>query len=634
MDFTLAMNAADVTTKIKPKAQTITLKGKGVLNTISNSTVDIAGKMSVTGDLSLTDATLSLHDVAGAAKPKAQGLTVKGGLTVDDSDLSTTGTVSAAALTATDSVISIAAQDSLAAQSLKLTRKDVTKGVAQDNILTNSSVYVNGSMSVAGNLLMQDSYLALRDYSGKNKAMGMSVKGDLVLNGGSVLNLTGSLSAKNLTLGSGSSLTLGSTKLSTVKVGGALTLGGEISLDLGFTVTEKDVAKGKEYTLFTFKSLVGDVSNLTLDYDGVYTLELNTKKTAIILTVADAAAWNAYVADVQEALKKDEPKTESTADDSAVADAEEAVDAENLLLKPVTAAAEVDPLLAKVVDTLVQSTWGTVGASRAFGETIASRGRNATLLGKEGKGAAWLSVMGGSSRISSAEGHNGADFTLSGAAFGVEGRVGEKSTLGVAIGNSWGKVSTFSAFPVDQDSMHVGVYGNHSLTKSLTLSWMATHTRTESEATILGAPYSWSQDALQLDARLTWGKSISDKTDVSVFAGLQYLATDSGECGGLKTGSLQNLRAELGVGANHKMGENTVVFGELSFIGDMVRNNPTAVIGDYRTRGTNPGRVGLNLSVGAQHQLTEDWSMNASYSLELMENSTSHSLNVGASYSF
>jgi uncharacterized protein with beta-barrel porin domain len=182
--------------------------------------------------------------------------------------------------------------------------------------------------------------------------------------------------------------------------------------------------------------------------------------------------------------------------------------------------------------------------------------------------------------------------------------------------------------------MHVGVYGNHTLTKSLTLSWMATHTRTESEATILGAPYSWSQDALQLDARLTWGKSLSEKTAVSAFAGLQYLATDSGECSGLKTGSLQNFRAEIGVGASHKLGENTLVFGELSFIGDMVRNNPTATIGDYRTHGTNPGRMGLNLSVGAAYQITEDWSLNASYSLELMENSTSHSLNVGASYSF
>ena len=629
VSFTLAMDEADVTTKLKPKAQTISIKGKNLLNTISNSTVDIAGKMSVTGDLTLASSTVSLHDVAGATKPKAQGLTVKGGLMLDSAQLNTTGTVSVAALSSTGSMISVAAEEGLAAQGLKLTRKDVTKGAPQDNLLSNSAVYVNGSMSVAGNLQMLHSFVSLRDYSGKNKAMGLSVKGDLTVGSGSVLSLTGALSAKNLTLESGSSLMLGSAKLSTVKVGGVLMLTGAVDFDLGFTVTEKDVAKKKVYTLFSFKSFDGELSDLTLGYEGEYTLAFNTKGTAITLTVTDAAAWNAYVAEVRDSLN-----AAPALADVSEATPEEEVEAEELLLAPVAAAADVDPLLAKVADSLVQSTWGTAGASRAFGETIASRGRNATLLGEEGKGAAWLSVMGGSSRISSAEGHNGADFTLSGAAFGVETCMGDKSTLGVAVGNSWGKVSTFSAFPVDQDSMHVGIYGNHTLTKSLTLSWMATHTRTESDATILGAPYSWSQDALQLDARLTWGKSISDKTAVSAFAGMQYLATDSGECAGLKTGSLQNLRAELGVGASHKCSDSTMVFGELRFIGDMVRNNPTAAIGDYRTHGTNPGRVGLNLSVGAQHQLSEDWSVNASYSLELMENSTSHSLNVGASYSF
>ncbi len=631
--FTLAMDEADVTAKLKPKAQSISIKGVNVSNTLTDSLMDVAGKMSVSGNLTLTDSSIFLHDVAGAYKPKGQGLTVKGALSVtggygSNTSLDLTGVLSVAALSATDTVINVAAQEGLAAQSVKLTRKDQVKGVPQENALIDSAMYINGSMSVAGSLALEHSVLRMRDYSGKNKAKGLSVKGDLTVGSGSLLSLTGALSAKNLTLEAGSYLMLGSAKLSTVKVGGALTLNGVVDFDLGFTVTEKDVAKGKAYTLFSFKSFEGNLEDLTLGYEGEYTLALNAKGTAITLTVTDAAAWNAYVADIQESLN-----TAPALADSSAATPEEEVEAEELLLKPVSAAADVDPLLAKVADTLVQSTWGTVGASRAFGGTIASRGRNATLL-DDGKGAAWLSVMGGSSRISSAEGHNGADFTLSGAAFGVESRVGEKSTLGVAVGNSWGKVSTFSAFPVDQDSMHVGIYGNHTLTKSLTLSWMATHTRTESEATILGAPYSWSQDALQLDARLTWGKSISEKTAVSAFAGLQYLATDSGECAGLKTGSLQNLRAELGVGASHKLGENTLVFGELSFIGDMVRNNPTASIGDYRTHGTNPGRVGLNLSVGAQHQLSEDWSVNASYSLELMENSTSHSLNVGASYSF
>ena len=140
VDFTLAMDEADIAPKVQPKAQSITLKGKGVLNTVSDSELDIAGKVSVTGDLALLDSVVMLHDVAGAAKPKAQGLTVKGALTTDGLELVTTGAVSAAALTASESVIAIAAEEGLAAQSLKLTRKDVAKGVAQDNILTNCAV--------------------------------------------------------------------------------------------------------------------------------------------------------------------------------------------------------------------------------------------------------------------------------------------------------------------------------------------------------------------------------------------------------------------------------------------------------------------------------------------------------------
>ncbi|MBR5875300.1 MAG: outer membrane beta-barrel protein, partial [Akkermansia sp.] len=53
-----------------------------------------------------------------------------------------------------------------------------------------------------------------------------------------------------------------------------------------------------------------------------------------------------------------------------------------------------------------------------------------------------------------------------------------------------------------------------------------------------------------------------------------------------------------------------------------------------RSHGTTPGRAGMNLSVGATHRLNDDWSVNATYNLELMQNITSHGLNVGATYSF
>ncbi|MDO4750536.1 MAG: autotransporter-associated beta strand repeat-containing protein [Akkermansia sp.] len=566
----------NVAEKAELKSGTVngTLRGIGTVAVTGDVTLDTKGKIT-TNSLDVSG-TLHVSTKGMSMNSKASAITVEDGAAL----------VSAGALKAYSLEVNGGTVDILTAKASSVT-------------LTRMQMNTGASMNLTGK---------------------MTVSGSMQMNGASLV-LSGKLTAKDLTL-TDSYIKLTSTKVQTITAKNSLTLSGDNTIIFDF-----DAANGKKYKLFSFKAFTNKGADLYellgWENNGSYTLTENAKD--ITLTVLDSLAWESYMDELATGQK-----AVSAADD-AVAEEETA---EELLTAPQpVAAAAVDPLLRKAADTLVQSTWGTVNASRAFGDTIAARGAHATLLA-EGRGAAWLSTMGGSSRISTDGDRNGADFTLSGAAFGVEGRVTEKSTLGVAIGNSWGKVSTFSAFPVDQDSMHIGIYGNHTLTESLTLSWMATHTRTESELNLLGLPYEWAQDALQLDARLTWATAISDKTTLSVFGGLQYLATDSGESNGLSTGSVQNLRGELGIGASHKCSDSTLVFGELSFVGDMVRNNPTADLGGMRLRGSNPGRAGINLSVGAAHRLSDDWSLNASYSFELMQNVTSHSLNVGASYSF
>ncbi len=582
--------------------------------------------------------------LASTGKVTTAGLSVQGELTTSTKGLAMNTKTSAIEV---EKGAYLLAAGAIKAYSLEVWDADVELSSAKAsslslngalNLHSGAAALISGKVSV-GSLSLQNASLTLYDPSTKNKAQSLTSKGALTLGSGAAITLNGKITAKDLTL-NGGSITLSSAKWQTIAVKNQLTLNGSVDLNLCC-----NLSVGKAYKLFTYKyhNLATYSSEQLLNMLGLQDAgcTLSVYNKYVTLTVLNPYLWQDYISDnlaalsgVQDAAVEEAPPAESPEAEAADEPTEVVVNPEELLLQSAPAADELASLPAKVADTLAQSTWGVVGASRAFGETIANRGRHATLLGNAGQGAAWVSVMGGSSRISSAEGHSGADFTLSGAAFGAEARLTQDSTLGVAIGNSWGKVSTFSAFTVELDSVHVGIYGNHQLCKSLTLSWMASHSRSESEASLLGAPYSWSQDALQLDARLTWGKSLSEKTAVSAFVGLQYLATDSAECSGLKTGSVQNLRAELGVGASHRAGENTLLFGELSFIGDMVRHNPTAAIGDYRTHGTNPGRAGLNLSVGAEHRLSEDWSMHASYSLELMENSTSHSLNLGASYSF
>ena len=617
---------------------TLDLKGKSVLNditltgggTIKNgktfggelildgellkgSTLNIAEKAEIKGgSINGTLSGIGTVTVSGEAalgttgKLTTNGLEINGTLTVSSKGLAMNTKASAITVNEGGSLISSGAINAYS--------MEINGGTVAIEPIKASSVTLTDSLHLNN--------VAMMNLNGK-----LSAKGSVTIEGGSKLILSGALSAKNLTLGTGSIYMTGE-KQQTIKVSNELTLNGGTELNFGFSITQKDFDKNKAFKILTFKVIdtaieATDLYSLLGLSEDICTLDFDKSRKSITLVVDDMDAWNNQA----EAVRNIEVTV------SAATTAEAVEDAEEILFAPTSDTAELAPELAKAADTLVQSTWGTVGASRAFGETIANRGTHATLL-EGGKGAAWISTMGGSSRISSEAGHAGADFTLTGAAFGIEAHITGTSVLGLAVGNSWGKVSTFSAYPVDQDSTHAGIYGNHKLNDTLSLRWMAAHTRTESDVNLVGMPCSWSQDALQLDARLTWAKALNARTTVNAFGGLQYLATDSGECNGIKTGSLQNLRAEIGVGATHRITGDTMAYGELSFIGDVVRNNPTAYLGGLRSHGTNPGRAGMNLSVGATHRINDDWSVNATYNLELMQNITSQGLNVGATYSF
>ncbi len=615
------------------------LKKGSVLNIAESATISggvVNGTLSGTGTVTVTgDA-----EIGATGKVTTNGLDICGSLAVSNKGL--------AMNTKSSAITVISGGELISEGQLKAADMTVNGGLVEIHSTKASTIAITNNMNLtggatmtvsanvkAGNMTMTGSQLTLgnpvldtwafRPSIGTASAptLSLTVKGTMQLKSSS-LTLSGKISASNLSI-TDSYVNMTSTKLKTIAVKNTLTLSGDNCVVFNFDATD-----GKTYKLFTFKGFTSDGSSLHellgWEDNGSYTLTATAK--AITLTILDASAWEAYMDELASAgavaaTSEDDELTESGAVESATYE----------LARPVATDAAIDPMLGKVADTLVQSTWGTAGASRAFGDTIAARGTHATALA-DGKAAAWISTMGGSSRISSDGAHAGADATLTGAAFGMEARLSEKSTVGLAIGNSWGKVSTFSAFPVDQDSTHQGIYGKHMLGSSTTLSWMAAHTRTESDAKLAGLPCDWTQDALQLDARVDKLFALSDRTTVSAFVGMQYLATDKGECGGLSTGSLQNLRGEIGVSAAHKATDKTYVYGELSFIGDMVRNNPTATVGDYRSRGANPGRAGLNLSVGASYQLNDSWSLNGSYSLELMQNQTSHSANVGATYSF
>lgn len=192
---------------------------------------------------------------------------------------------------------------------------------------------------------------------------------------------------------------------------------------------------------------------------------VNTKD--ITLKVLDATAWMDFMdnlmanKDTEVAIAAIEEEADALVMSAGVeVEDESGEDEESVVVTtaPAEHTADVDALIAKASDTLVQSTWGTAKACRAFEDSIGNRGQNATALAK-GRGAAWAGVIGATSRLRSHGGRMGADHSLSGAVFGAEINGNAKHSFGMAIGETWGDINTISAYKVKQDSTHFGLYG-------------------------------------------------------------------------------------------------------------------------------------------------------------------------------
>ncbi len=549
------------------KPQSVTLKGNA---TLSSATADINGKFTA-NRLTLDDSSLKLS----GSKP--QNLTVKQGLSIrNDSELGLNGKLSAAELTLSDSTLNLS--NSTKPQSVTV------KGNAT---LSYATADINGKFT-ANNLKLTNSELRL----GGAKPQNLTVKQNLTIGSDSCITLNGKLSAGSLSIQKDGKLTMSGSKPETLKVKGALTLASGSSIILDY-----DFVQGKTYNLLTFGHYTG-----SLDFYSIFGVDeddCTIQKTDKAITMTLTGNWNPQG-----------PRAVSAADTE-------------LLPAAAPAVVEANP----AADALVQANWGQLEASRAFVNAIANHSM-AVQLGS-GERAVWASAIGSSSRHSSAGGHAGADTNVSGGAFGLETQVGRASLFGLALGNSWTRVSAHGFGTIEQDTTHLGIYGRSNWRSGIAADWSAAYGRSESET--MGS--DWSQKHLQLDGRVSYNHELNASTVLSPFAGMQYYASDAATVDGTDTGSLQNLRAEIGVGASHRTGK-LGVFGEIAVHQDMARSNPTVSMEGVRYTGMNPGRMGINFTIGASYELSDKWSVNASYTGEFVENANAHSANVGASYKF
>ena len=570
--LSLASGTLDV---IGTKATPITLKGDITLT----DGAELLGNGKISGDnLSMKDA--SKLDVSFS---KPQSIAMKGGITLaSGSSLNLDGKLSANYLSLQESNIKL---DSFKPQSVSV------KGAV--SLVNKSNMSLHGKLSAASLSLQNGSTLNILG----GKPQSASIKGALTIGSGSQLCIHGKLSAGSLSMQNGASIVLSGAKPATIAVKGALTLNSGSSIFLNY-----DFELGKTYNLISYKGYA-QVGNLYSIF-GVSAEDCFLADTGKAITLTVTNEWN--------------PQEPEMADVQSGA-----------------TGAERNPLLVnepsspakRVADAVVQANWAQFDASRAFMGAIAGRSM-ATLLG-EGESAVWASAIGDSSRYSTAGGHAGADTNISGGALGIETKIGQNSLLGMAVGNSWANISPHGFSKIEQDTTHLAVYGQTSWKNGMSLNWSTAYGRSESELQSV----EWNQKHLQVDGRVSYARTVGEQADVRVFSGLQYYASDSGSVENAETGSLQNLRAEVGVGASRNSGK-WGVYGEMALHQDVVRHNPITDFDGSRTGGMNPGRFGFNITAGATYSLSEHWSLNASYTGEFVENANIHSANVGASYKF
>ncbi len=578
---------ADASAKVNATGGSIFMTGQDVnlTGTLSGDTnVLVLGTGTITGDNTHTGDTV----IAGEnAKLTVGSATALGASTVtlqDHGTLDLNGMAVSNAINVTGCTISRAGNyDGTMEVSGELTLTDAT---------TAKEVIIRGG-SIEGASLRTTRLEVSGEQDGQiTSDVTIADQGSIVLNNGAQLNITGSL-----TLGQGTTLTL---------AGDGYEAG---SIPITWTGT-----------------LTGDTSALTLNMDGDYELVQDGDKLVLVEKTTEGEP------------EEDKPIVEPE-EDAPIVEPE----------------APVAPVFDQATaDALAQANWGVYTASRAFVGAVQGQ-RNNTGCIANGRGTAWGALLGATNSIDSNGIAGGSDTTLYGAAIGVDMKLGKRSVLGVAFGYTDAKVSADGLGDIDQEGGHIALYGEHGLKKfandsCLSLDWVAATGTTESS--YQGS--DWEQDHLQFNTRLTWNKKVTERFAYNVFGGLEYFASESDRVQNCKTGSVQNLRGELGVGARYvvkksgadvydgKAGlcpaapacERVVVYGELSYINDMVRSNPSIEVGGLRGSGANPGRQGVGIEAGATFRIGERWSANANYSFNAMDDANEHSLNLGASRTF
>ncbi|MDO4817219.1 MAG: autotransporter-associated beta strand repeat-containing protein [Akkermansia sp.] len=679
-----SVTLADTCNLTKTGAGTLTIaqasaKGSGSI-TLKEGTLDLNGKdisskgVTVTGAAALTSNGGTVKALTLATAGGADG---RNGELLYAEELKLTGNLKTAGLTLTKGNITGGSITATGASTVQ--QGYIGTGITGTTLTKTGDkrVELGGRNKFTGGVTVQQGALALLEKSGMEANItvnsgaslftAITVNGDITLQNGAIMRLRPGSTYKlqhNLIFSGGSfhgdlstdaggtlslqkggtlngSLTLGGGELVYYGGNSPLTVTGTLTLSKATTLTMTgDLVKGKTYTLFKCNDIVKPTAFDPAAFFANPDVVVNVTSTDITATYNGETVHSSTPSslvrepepeETEEAVGEDLPTRNALMATTAPAGTPSMSDGELTKVE----APVIETLAAGVADALVQADWGIVNAQRAFTGSLNGRHQSLRALGT-GRTAVWADAIGSHTRQSSAHGHAGSDNTLYGAALGVEFNAGAHGAAGVAIGHTWDRVNTFGMSRVKQDTQHAGAFGRARVfsrgANSLWLEAAAGYGKTDSRGTLGYSRERWTQNSGTLTVHANDVMYISETTALNYFGGLEYTATDSGRIDDVRTGSVQNLRGEIGAGVTHAIGHGTV-FAEAALTGDMVRHNPTAGV-DMRRGGANPGRIGASITVGGAYAITDHWSVNATYSFEGAKHNNSHNAGIGATLRF
>lgn len=311
----------------------------------------------------------------------------------------------------------------------------------------------------------------------------------------------------------------------------------------------------------------------------------------------------------------------------------------------------------------LNSLWSTTQSMQMFAGVVRDHQVSA-FVDREGKQNVWVSALTGLFNLSDDGNHPGYEYTTSGYALGTDFRVNSCWTLGAAFGQAFGKNRMNDGMGrFDQDMLTAGLYSDINFCHDdgtpgeFALNLWLGYGNSANDGNVVSPDLgndtfqgSWDDTSLMFDIRGVWTKHLSDLTQISLFAGVQYVNTEQSDFTltgdrnsyAYRDGSMSVLRMPVGVRVEHfiPMGDvqGMTLHASTGVTPDVMRNDPEASVQAvnrmWTAEGASPGKVSFNVNAGASFRMNGNWSVSAGYGFETSSGFNNHSGRVGATYSF